>query len=533
MPQHSAISTQIVARTIIWTFIFSAEIVIKAVIDNPYYQLNFDCVLISTAIIGLLLTLRLGKSDLARDFRDICFYDVLVQLFGWQMYEAGMSANPYFVLSGGIFVLKFARLLWPDKSTDGKTLVGWPVFGPFGYFHSRHADQHTLRNRPSKQQKLIVYAFMVSSFAAIFALREIGIKMHLAYWAAIALGLIALYFVRFIHHLDETQQKHDDTIKRLAATEAIAQKSQEIAAKNAELERKNTELAAAQREAEQARDEAERAKANEENISRALRDAAHNLAQNIALIGFAGNDIVRAKSLQERKKALRAYYDVSNKVTESIDQIMYYAKLTTKQAQPKIVAVEAIADLRRMALQWINIAFEKGVEVIKHYPRGEQRYIAVDAMLFSHLLQNLLTNAILHAGPECDRIVMSVRSRGDAYLLQVWDCGRGIAGMEGADGVANFAAFAQQVAEKAQHSGDGHGLGINIIQQLCEVAQIPVSLRSRVGHGTVFGVLIPKASPALIATTLADFAMHEKMRDDALALAGRRENSADAGSSAE
>ncbi len=67
MIQHSAISTQIVACSIILAFIFSVEIAITAVIASRGDSVGYDPTFIITAIIGLLLTLRLGKSHLVQN----------------------------------------------------------------------------------------------------------------------------------------------------------------------------------------------------------------------------------------------------------------------------------------------------------------------------------------------------------------------------------------------------------------------------------------------------------------------------------
>lgn len=503
MPASSSISTQIVARTALWTFIFSAEVLIKAFMESPNRSFDYYYAVFVASSVGFLLTLRLGKSDVARDFRDLWFYDVVVQCLGLMLFRMGYGPAIYISFGYTLLFLKFSRLIWPAKSSDGQTLLGWPVFGPFGYFYQRQRAPSTLPQRPHKSQDMAVYAFIVSSFVGIFFLLEIGIKMHLAYWAALALALIAFNFDRFIQHLDEMQQKHEETIKRLAVAEAVAEKSQELAAKNAELELKNIELA--------------EAKAKEEQVSLALLDAAHDLKSPIVILTFAAEDIAQATTPEARQAALQTYHVARRKVSEAITHTMFYAQVATNLMESEIKAVDVGVLMRALRDEWQEPAFEKGVEVIKTYPRGHQRpLVAGDHMVILRILRNLLVNAITHAAP-CDRILMSLRKRGNhSLLLQIWDVGVGIADADGPDGAANFADFAQRVYRAKQSSGDGRSLGINIVRQLCEVAHFPITMRSRLGHGTVFSILLPLASEELIQQTANERAQLEKNREQAL-----------------
>ena len=50
---------------------------------------------------------------------------------------------------------------------------------------------------------------------------------------------------------------------------------------------------------------------------------------------------------------------------------------------------------------------------------------------------------------------------------------------------------------------------------MCEVAQIPIGLRSRLGQGAAFSLRLPKASAALIAQSKARIADSIKQRQDA------------------
>lgn len=505
----SNFSTQVTARVALWGFILATEIIIAHAMKEWRHVLGHDEISIAATCIGFFASLCLGKSNLVKTFQDLCLYDVFVQCLGWFAYHHQHSMVYYLTLNYSIVALKFIRLLWPFQIPEAKMLVDWPAIGPFSFFQAkRHRQAGTVvLNAPGTDK--IAYAAILLTFPLIYLSREMGARMPLSLFAFLGAILVVRYFSSFLSYLDQRQFTEDEA--KAAVLDATK-------LKNAELERQNLALERARAEAEQARAEAERAKANEESISRALRDAAHDLRQSISLIGFAGHDIVKAASLPERQEALRVFYDANHKVTQAIEQIMYYAKLTTGQATPRLEALEMCSTLFALCNQWRAAGLEQGVELLKICPwkEGVQRYAACDPMLIHHVLQNLLLNAIAHAG--CDRIVCCVRTRPHHYLVQIRDCGKGIEEGAGPDERANFAAFARRVYEGGAKRGDGHGLGINIVRQLCAVAQIEVGLRSRPGQGTCFSLWLPKADAALIADTGREHAARAKARDEALAV---------------
>lgn len=531
---------QIVTRAFIWIILLSSEIVGPiAVTSFPNNHWFYIAAMLLTAAIFFAIS-YVANVRLVEDMRDLCLYEFIMYSLGLIFFLLGFKpASIIASLMNSFLILKFGRLLWPRKSKGDDNFSDWPVFGLFGWLkNNKQVASKGSINTFAKNQLWQVYGFIAISLALGFVLPNMGVLITT--WQ---IGLVAFVITPFVARrvLDDMTYQHlahEASKKKMNEAEAqaiaahsiaLAQeqmnqqllaKNNELCAKNAELERAKADAEQARAEALQARDEAERAKAHEETISRALRTASHDLQQSIALIGFAGNEMVRATSIAERERALETFYDVNNKVSTAIEQIMYYAKLTTKQAQPKIQAIEICSTLHRLSTQWMAAGFEKGVDVILTYPRREEikRYVACDPMLLLHVLQNLLINAILHGGPTCDRIFLCARNRADHYLVQVRDCGKGIEECDGADEYANFAAFAKRVYERGTQRGDGHGLGVNIVKQMCEVAGIRIGLRSHVGGGTTFNLRIAKASVELIDETAAIAADNLNSREQAKVL---------------
>ncbi|MBI2732411.1 MAG: response regulator [Aquabacterium sp.] len=109
-------------------------------------------------------------------------------------------------------------------------------------------------------------------------------------------------------------------------------------------------------------------------------------------------------------------------------------------------------------------------------------------MIVERIVRNLVSNAIRYT--EDGGVLVSCRKRGDQLCLQVWDTGIGITEKEQG---RIFEEFYQTQSSRPlePHHRKGLGLGLAIVKRLADLMGAPLSLRSRVGHGTVFTLMLP------------------------------------------
>jgi len=145
--------------------------------------------------------------------------------------------------------------------------------------------------------------------------------------------------------------------------------------------------------------------------------------------------------------------------------------------------------LQHLATEFRVLAAERGLAL-----RCVPCHAAVrsDPQLLRRVLQNFLSNAIRYT--ERGRVLLGCRRRGDALSIEVWDTGPGIAA---ADQRVIFEEF-----HRLERGGQGMGLGLAIAERVARLLDHPIALRSRLGHGTMFALRVPRAAaaPAALAT---------------------------------
>ncbi len=143
----------------------------------------------------------------------------------------------------------------------------------------------------------------------------------------------------------------------------------------------------------------------------------------------------------------------------------------------------------RLRLHFEPLAFDKGLALDFH---GGRQAAMADPILVERILRNLVSNAIRHTHD--GGVLVSCRRRGGQLLLQVWDTGVGI---EAAVLPRIFDEFYQVgTTPEAAVPRKGLGLGLAIARRLSDLLGTVLTVRSRVGHGTVFSLVLPPASDA-------------------------------------
>ncbi|MBP7131624.1 MAG: response regulator [Aquabacterium sp.] len=247
-------------------------------------------------------------------------------------------------------------------------------------------------------------------------------------------------------------------------------------------QRLRTEMAAAESAQHQA-ELANRAK------TQFFAAASHDLRQPLHALGLF------AEALRQRCKDDEVAHLVHS-INSSVDaleglfsELLDITKIDTGgiDLQPEHFPMRNLFE--RLRLNFEPTAFEKGLSLRFH---GVRHHAYADPMVIERILRNLISNAIRYT--EDGGVLVSCRTRGQHLCLQVWDSGIGIHTKE-QDRI--FEEFYQTRSTRPlePHHRKGLGLGLAIVKRLATLMEAPLTLRSRVGHGTVFTLLLPIGKP--------------------------------------
>jgi signal transduction histidine kinase len=118
--------------------------------------------------------------------------------------------------------------------------------------------------------------------------------------------------------------------------------------------------------------------------------------------------------------------------------------------------------------------------------------IETDPILLYRILTNITTNALRYT--DRGTVLIGCRRRRDGLAIEVWDTGPGIAED---DLEAIFREF-HQIGNPSRDRDQGLGLGLAIVERTAQLLGHPLTVRSRVGHGSVFAVRVPYGDPAKV-----------------------------------
>lgn len=321
-----------------------------------------------------------------------------------------------------------------------------------------------------------------AAFARRMAAPIVALRRATARIAAGDLGTTLA--VRQHDEIDDLAQDFNQMASRLR--ELYASLEAKVAERTAQLSDARDVLAARADELTRLKDEAERANAAK---TRFLAAASHDLRQPMHSISLLLG-VLRSRLDSPEHLALADKIQSSVATMESLfGNLLDISKLDAGAVQPHVEDVDLGWLLHRLEQTWAPQAAEKGLRL---RVRACDGVVKGDAVLLERIVGNLVSNAIRYT--RRGGVLVGCRRRGAAVELQVWDSGPGIAPRY------QDAIFEEFFRIEAPGTGPekGLGLGLSIVQRCAHILGYRLSVSSRVGHGSVFRLLMPFAGPAAL-----------------------------------
>ncbi len=267
-----------------------------------------------------------------------------------------------------------------------------------------------------------------------------------------------------------------------ALVEAKELLEQRVAHRTAELEQAMVALQGAKAEAEDA------------NVSktRFLAAAAHDLLQplNAAKLFAALLNEHRGDMTDEQSRLVARVESGLLGVEDLLSALLDISRLDTAAPEPKRQDIRVQDLFDALGSQFSQTFEEQGLGL-----RFAKTELAVhsDPSLLRRILQNFISNARRYTRE--GGVLVGCRRRGDAIAIQVIDTGVGIAE---SDQKAVFEEF-HRLSEGAERTKRGLGLGLAIVDRIARLLGHEILLRSELGKGSCFEVIVPHASARTLA----------------------------------
>jgi signal transduction histidine kinase len=219
--------------------------------------------------------------------------------------------------------------------------------------------------------------------------------------------------------------------------------------------------------------------------SRFLAVASHDLRQPLhALNLFVAQ--LRTEIDEGERKRLTARIDAAvRNMNELFNALLDISKLDAGALNAAISDFPVNSVLKRMESLFTAPAREKGLR-FRIVPC--RAWIRSDAILLERILLNLVSNAIRYTST--GSILLGCRQAGPQVRIEVHDTGVGVPEHQHDQIFGEF----YQIAGRERDGREGLGLGLAIVERLCDLLNHPIGFSSTVGKGSCFFVSVPKVS---------------------------------------
>ncbi len=255
------------------------------------------------------------------------------------------------------------------------------------------------------------------------------------------------------------------------------------------LEELSQDLAVRYREASEAAAEALRQK------SEFLATASHDLRQPVHAINMLTHAALQSNRDPHVGGILGDLNASTGALTLMLNALLDLSRLESGALKPCAEPVSLSHLVGEVATLLRPQAQQRGLTIRVRAPQGAAMVLA-DPVLIRQAVTNLAHNALrytLRGG-----ILMAVRRVADAWQVEVWDTGVGIA-TEDQERVF-LPYFRNELAWRIDNAG--HGLGLAVVARCAKLMQASVGLQSRLGLGSRFWLRLPKTADLTVTSAM-------------------------------
>ena len=210
-----------------------------------------------------------------------------------------------------------------------------------------------------------------------------------------------------------------------------------------------------------------------------LRQPSHALGMFVARLGQLPMDAQMRELVDNLEISVQAMQDL-------LDGLLDLSRLDSGNIQVRISSVDLNELLSSVRSSLSSMAESKGLRL---RIRPTRLWAFSDAALLQRMVVNLVINAIRYTEQGTVLVACRPDAQGRGVRIEVWDSGIGIPAEHHEDIFKEF----YQLSNRSGDRNFGMGLGLNIVQRSAALLGHRIALRSQIGCGTRFALMMESA----------------------------------------
>ncbi|MFD0680961.1 MULTISPECIES: ATP-binding protein [unclassified Paenibacillus] len=204
-----------------------------------------------------------------------------------------------------------------------------------------------------------------------------------------------------------------------------------------------------------------------------------------------------AATPEERQELAQVIHDESLRMGRLVRDLLDLARMETGNLELHFRPMDVGSFMKRIHRKFAVLSKDQNISLTCELPEQELILHEVDEDRLEQVMTNLMDNAFRHT-PQDAAIGMradTIQYKGEkAVLIEISDEGYGIAA---SDLPYIFERFYKADKARTRGTSGGTGLGLSIVRNIVEAHQGAVQVKSTVGQGTTFSVILPLKDPKI------------------------------------
>lgn len=216
--------------------------------------------------------------------------------------------------------------------------------------------------------------------------------------------------------------------------------------------------------------------------SRFVVAATHDLRQPMQALKLLSVELDRRPLADSEAAIVKQMINSLSVVDQLIESFLDMSRLDVGAVQKNTSQFRADWLFERIKPDFYRIASSKGIE-IRFAPSNY--IVKTDPILFERVIRNIISNAIRYTKSS---ILIGTRIVGDSVGFEIRDDGNGIS----PDDCQRIFSDFVQLNNPERNQQKGLGMGLAIVKRLSKLLDLNVSVKSQLGSGTTFRVVVPR-----------------------------------------